>query len=153
MFYKYSWPFTPQNKWKDNVKSKNTSVTGLKKHEIPLALQTSSFQIVLPWTSRSLLFLFSVQITRVIPCSLGKWEKKLTCPVGKSTCLGRPEGTCLTPTYSVILIFIYFLFKFFLQLVLPEYGIHLFISLLLLAGGQWTAFLFNLPLIIYNIHR
>lgn len=38
-------------------------------------------------------------------------------------------------------------------LVLPEYGIHLFISLLLLAGGQWTAFLFNLPLIIYNIHR
>ena len=41
----------------------------------------------------------------------------------------------------------------FLQLVLPEYGIHLFISLLLLAGGQWTAFIFNLPLLIYNIFR
>lgn len=38
-------------------------------------------------------------------------------------------------------------------LVLPEYGIHLFISLLLLAGGQWIAFIFNLPLIVYNIHR
>ncbi|XP_015770784.1 PREDICTED: protein cornichon homolog 1-like [Acropora digitifera] len=41
----------------------------------------------------------------------------------------------------------------FLQLVLPEYGIHLFISLLLLAGGQWTTFIFNLPLLIYNIFR
>ena len=41
----------------------------------------------------------------------------------------------------------------FLQLVLPEYGIHLFISLFLLAGGQWMAFIFNLPLLIYNIFR
>ena len=49
--------------------------------------------------------------------------------------------------------YLYFSFQFLLQLVLPEYGIHLFISLLLLAGGQWTAFLFNIPLIIYNIHR
>lgn len=37
--------------------------------------------------------------------------------------------------------------------MLPEYGIHLFISLLLLAGGQWTTFIFNLPLLIYNIFR
>ena len=38
-------------------------------------------------------------------------------------------------------------------LVLPEYGIHVALSLVFLIGGQWTAFLFNVPLIVYHVHR
>lgn len=36
------------------------------------------------------------------------------------------------------------------QFVLPEYGAHAFLALLFLLWGQWTAFLWNLPLLVYN---
>ncbi|EDO33020.1 predicted protein [Nematostella vectensis] len=38
-------------------------------------------------------------------------------------------------------------------LVLPEMGIHAFITLLFLVGGQFTAVVFNLPLIVYHVRR
>lgn len=40
-----------------------------------------------------------------------------------------------------------------LQLVLPEYGIHLVIVLMLLGCGYWFTFLFNVPLLAYHIYR
>lgn len=39
------------------------------------------------------------------------------------------------------------------QLVLPEYGIHVFYNLLFLFGYQWGTLLMNIPLIAYHIHR
>ncbi|TEB38474.1 ER-derived vesicles protein ERV14 [Coprinellus micaceus] len=36
------------------------------------------------------------------------------------------------------------------QFVLPEYGAHAFLALLFLLWGQWTAFLWNVPLLAYN---
>ncbi|EAU91465.2 ER-derived vesicles protein ERV14 [Coprinopsis cinerea okayama7 len=39
------------------------------------------------------------------------------------------------------------------QFVLPEYGAHAFLSLLFLLFGQWTAFIWNLPLIAYNANK
>lgn len=38
-------------------------------------------------------------------------------------------------------------------LVLPEYGIHLFMSLLFLLCGEWLTVIINLPLLVYNINR
>ncbi|XP_046847691.1 protein cornichon homolog 1-like [Xenia sp. Carnegie-2017] len=38
-------------------------------------------------------------------------------------------------------------------LVLPEYGLHLFLCLLFVIGLYWTAILWNAPLIAYHIHR
>lgn len=39
------------------------------------------------------------------------------------------------------------------QLVLPEYAIHIFLTLVFLFGGQWMAVMFNIPLLAYHIHR
>ena len=41
----------------------------------------------------------------------------------------------------------------FLQLVLPEYGLHAVLMLLFLIGGFWIVFLMNIPLLCYNIYR
>ncbi|XP_065065202.1 protein cornichon homolog 1-like [Rhopilema esculentum] len=38
-------------------------------------------------------------------------------------------------------------------LVLPEYGLHAFLMLLFFFGGFWIVFLFNVPLLCYNIYR
>ncbi|KAF8633271.1 hypothetical protein AX17_004446 [Amanita inopinata Kibby_2008] len=36
------------------------------------------------------------------------------------------------------------------QFVLPESMAHAFLTLLFLLGGQWTAFILNLPLVLFN---
>ncbi|KXJ29873.1 protein cornichon homolog 1 [Exaiptasia diaphana] len=38
-------------------------------------------------------------------------------------------------------------------LVLPEYLVHGGITLLFLFGGQWSAVVFNIPLLAYHVHR
>lgn len=38
-------------------------------------------------------------------------------------------------------------------LVLPEYGLHLFITTVFLLCGEWITFLVNLPLLAYNMNR
>ena len=40
-----------------------------------------------------------------------------------------------------------------LQLVLPEYGVHLGVTLMLLVCGFWFTFLFNVPLVAYHVWR
>lgn len=40
-----------------------------------------------------------------------------------------------------------------MQLVLPEYGIHLGVTVMLLACGFWFTFLFNIPLLAYHMWR
>lgn len=39
------------------------------------------------------------------------------------------------------------------KLVLPEYGLHLFITLILLFCGYWFTFIFNIPLLVYHVRR
>ncbi|XP_064403485.1 protein cornichon homolog 1-like [Halichondria panicea] len=39
------------------------------------------------------------------------------------------------------------------RLVLPEYGIHILITVLLLGCGFWFTFIFNIPLLAYHIWR
>ena len=39
------------------------------------------------------------------------------------------------------------------QLVLPEYGLHIGITLVLLLCGYWVSFIFNTPLLAYHIWR
>lgn len=39
------------------------------------------------------------------------------------------------------------------RLVLPEYGLHLFITLILLLCCYWFTFAFNIPLLAYHIRR
>ncbi|TFK44866.1 cornichon [Crucibulum laeve] len=39
------------------------------------------------------------------------------------------------------------------QFVLPEYAAHAFLALLFLLSGQWTALLFNIPLIAFNVNK
>ncbi|PFH52101.1 hypothetical protein AMATHDRAFT_57431 [Amanita thiersii Skay4041] len=39
------------------------------------------------------------------------------------------------------------------QFVLPEYGAHAFLCLCFLLTGQWTALLFNCPLLAYNANK
>ena len=39
------------------------------------------------------------------------------------------------------------------QFVLPENGAHAFLALLFLLSGQWTAFLLNLPLVVFNANK
>lgn len=41
----------------------------------------------------------------------------------------------------------------YMQLVLPEYGIHLGVAVMLLVCGFWFTFLFNVPLLAYHIWR
>ncbi|OQV15902.1 putative Protein cornichon [Hypsibius exemplaris] len=38
-------------------------------------------------------------------------------------------------------------------LVIPEYGIHMFICLLFLLSGSWWTLLYNVPLIAYHVNR
>lgn len=38
-------------------------------------------------------------------------------------------------------------------LVLPEYAIHLFMTLMFFACGEWITVLINLPLLAYNVNR
>lgn len=38
-------------------------------------------------------------------------------------------------------------------LILPEYAIHTFMTLFFLLCGEWISFFFNLPILVYNIHR
>lgn len=38
-------------------------------------------------------------------------------------------------------------------LVLPEYGIHLFMTIIFLMCGEWITVLINIPLLAYNINR
>ncbi|XP_034935913.1 protein cornichon [Chelonus insularis] len=38
-------------------------------------------------------------------------------------------------------------------LVLPEYGLHVFINILFLISGEWFSLLLNAPLIAYHINR
>ena len=40
-----------------------------------------------------------------------------------------------------------------LQLILPEYGLHVFITLLLLGFGYWFTFTWNAPLVGYHVWR
>ena len=40
-----------------------------------------------------------------------------------------------------------------IQLVLPEYFIHIFFNLMFLIAGEWFTLMFNIPLIAYHIHR
>ena len=37
--------------------------------------------------------------------------------------------------------------------MLPENIAHAFLSLLFLLSGQWTAFILNLPLVVYNVNK
>lgn len=37
--------------------------------------------------------------------------------------------------------------------MLPEYGAHAFLTLLFLLTGNWTALLFNAPLLGWNINK
>ncbi|PPQ88460.1 hypothetical protein CVT25_011586 [Psilocybe cyanescens] len=39
------------------------------------------------------------------------------------------------------------------QFVIPEYAAHAFLALLFLLTGQWTSFLWNVPLLAYNINK
>jgi len=39
------------------------------------------------------------------------------------------------------------------QFVLPENGAHAFLALLFLLSGQWTAFILNLPLVVFNANK
>ncbi|KAF7298082.1 hypothetical protein HMN09_01029500 [Mycena chlorophos] len=39
------------------------------------------------------------------------------------------------------------------QFVLPENIAHAFLATLFLLGGQWTALLLNLPLVVYNLNK
>ena len=39
------------------------------------------------------------------------------------------------------------------QFVIPEYGAHAFLAVLFLLFGQWTAFIWNLPLLGYNANK
>ncbi|KAF9012478.1 cornichon [Cyathus striatus] len=39
------------------------------------------------------------------------------------------------------------------QFVIPEYAAHALLPLLFLISGQWTALLFNIPLLAYNINK
>jgi len=39
-------------------------------------------------------------MTCLISCPSGKWEWKVTCPEGKSTCLGRWDGTFFEPWFT-----------------------------------------------------
>lgn len=39
------------------------------------------------------------------------------------------------------------------RLVLPEYGVHLGVTLMLLVCGFWFTFLFNVPLVAYHVWR
>jgi hypothetical protein len=40
-----------------------------------------------------------------------------------------------------------------LQLVVPEYILHIFFNILFVAAGEWFSLLLNVPLIIYHINR
>lgn len=40
-----------------------------------------------------------------------------------------------------------------LQFTLPEMGVHGGLTLLFLLSGQWLSFLFNAPLVAYNVKR
>jgi len=42
---------------------------------------------------------------------------------------------------------------FCLQLVLPEYAVHMFYVFLFIWSGEWITVLLNLPLIAYNVYR
>ena len=42
---------------------------------------------------------------------------------------------------------------FNIQLVLPEYGLHVAVTLMLLVCGYWFTFLLNVPLLVYHILR
>lgn len=44
-------------------------------------------------------------------------------------------------------------FIYSIQLVLPEYAIHIFFNLLFMFSGEWVTLVFNIPLIAYHIHR
>ncbi|TEB30313.1 ER-derived vesicles protein ERV14 [Coprinellus micaceus] len=39
------------------------------------------------------------------------------------------------------------------QFVVPEEAAHGFITLLFLLSGQWTAFIFNVPLVAWNVNK
>lgn len=39
------------------------------------------------------------------------------------------------------------------QFVLPEYGAHGFLALIFLLRGEWTAVLWNLPLVAWNVNK
>ena len=39
------------------------------------------------------------------------------------------------------------------QFVIPENLVHAFLALLFLMSGQWTALLFNVPLVAYNANK
>lgn len=42
---------------------------------------------------------------------------------------------------------------FSLQLVIPEYLLHLFFNILFLLSGEWFSLLLNIPLIAYHVFR
>ena len=75
------------------------SRSGLEKNlNSSLPFGKVALKFCLPWASLRLLFLqFSWQMTCLGPCPLGKWEWKVTCPTGKSTCPGQPDGTFFEP--------------------------------------------------------
>ena len=66
-----------------------------------LPFRQLALKFCLSWASLRLLFLwFSWQTTFLGPCPLGKWEWKVTCPTGKSTCPGQPDSTFFEPCPS-----------------------------------------------------
>jgi protein cornichon len=38
-------------------------------------------------------------------------------------------------------------------MILPEYGVHIFINVLFLIGAQWSTLLINMPLIVYHLNK
>ena len=82
-----------------NLLGSPCEISGLEKNlnsSLPFGQVALKFR--LPWASLRLLFLqFSWQMTCLSPCPLGKWEWKVTCPTGKSTCPGQLDGTFFEP--------------------------------------------------------
>ena len=52
--------------------------------------------------------------------------------------------------YHIVGIIIY---AIYFQLVLPEYGVHIFFNILFLFAAQFGSLMFNVPLIAYHVHR
>ena len=64
---------------------------------LALWITNATLKLCLPWTSLSLLFLFSLLKTCLRPCSSGKREWKVTCVAEKYACPWQLDGPFLCP--------------------------------------------------------
>lgn len=77
------------------------------------------------------------------------------------SCIPTLKATTLTPlisaTNSTKCVRVLYLrrnsHRLSLQFVIPEYAAHGFIAVLFLLTGNWTAFLWNVPLLAWNINK